>query len=209
MKEFYFSSLYISYGLLILALFFGIKRYFLLSNKEKWYLFYSFFLLLIEITTNVLIEIFNFKDTSFMYPIFIAGEFFILTGLYLKKLNFSNYWFVSVLTVTIGILLSSHYFTATNDYIKAVSNIIIICFAGYTLLQEIKSDKKENNFLSVDAFIFMYYSVSVFIFILQHQLTSLSEKSYFIILGANNILLIVFYSSLIYTFSRLKKQLIR
>lgn len=209
MKEFYFSSLYISYGLLILALFFGIKRYFLLSNKEKWYLYYSFFLLLIEITTNVLIEIFNFKDTSFMYPIFIAGEFFILTGLYLKKLNFSSYWFVSVLTVTIGILLSNHYFTATNDYIKAVSNIIIICFAGYTLLQEIKSEKKENNFLSVDAFIFMYYSVSVFIFILQHQLTSLSEKSYFVILGANNILLIVFYSSLIYTFSRLKKQLIR
>nr|WP_314498362.1 hypothetical protein [uncultured Chryseobacterium sp.] len=140
-----------------------------------------------------------------MYPIFIGGEFLILTTLYIKKLSLSDYWIVPASILTAGLLIINQCMTLTNDYIKVISNIIIICFAGYTLLQEIKSGKKANNFLSVDAFIFMYYSVSVFIFILQHQLTSLSEKTYFIILSTNNILLFIFYSSLIYTFLKLKK----
>ncbi len=205
MKSLYFISLYFSYGLLFFACLSGLRKYFLLGNKEKWYLYYCVFLLIIEIVTNTLIEVFGFKNTSFMYPIFIGGEFLILTTLYIKKLSLSDYWIVPASILTAGLLIINQCMTLTNDYIKVISNIIIICFAGYTLLQEIKSGKKANNFLSVDAFIFMYYSVSVFIFILQHQLTSLSEKTYFIILSTNNILLFIFYSSLIYTFLKLKK----
>lgn len=205
MKSLYFISLYISYGLLFFACLSGLRKYFLLGNKEKWYLYYCVFLLIIEIVTNTLIEVFGFKNTSFMYPIFIGGEFLILTTLYIKKLSLSDYWIVPASILTAWLLIINQCITLTNDYIKVISNFIIICFAGYTLLQEIKSGKRANNFLSVDAFIFMYYSVSVFIFILQHQLTSLSEKTYFIILSTNNILLFIFYSSLIYTFLKLKK----
>lgn len=205
MKSLYFISLYLSYGLLFFACLSGLRKYFLLGNKEKWYLYYCVFLLIIEIVTNTLIEVFGFKNTSFMYPIFIGGEFLILTTLYIKKLSLSDYWIVPASILTAGLLIINQCMTLTNDYIKVISNIIIICFAGYTLLQEIKSGKRANNFLSVDAFIFMYYSVSVFIFILQHQLTSLSEKTYFVILSTNNILLFIFYSSLIYTFLKLKK----
>lgn len=208
MKYLYFTSLYISYGLLVFAFISGFKKYLLLGNKEKWYLYYCAFLLLIEIATNTLIEVFGFKNTSFMYPIFIGGEFFILITLYIKKLSLSDWWLLPTAILTAGLLIINQCITLTNDYIKVISNIIIICFAGYTLLQEIKNEKKANHFLSVDAFIFMYYTVSVFIFVLQNQLTSLSENTYFIILSTNNMLLIVFYASLLYTFLRLKKNLL-
>jgi len=206
MKGFYIFSLYASYGLLSLAFVTGIIKYFRLSNKEKWYFFYCLFLFLIELTTNILIEFFGYKDTSFIYPIFIAGEFFILTSLFIKKLKFSDYWLIPILSLSVGLLITNQFFEVANDYLKAASNIIIMCLAGYTLLQEIKYNSKVNNFIVVDAFIFMYYTVSVFIFVLQNQLTSLSESTYFIILSINNMLLIVFYASLLYTFLRLKKN---
>lgn len=208
MKGFYIFSLYASYGLLLLAFVTGIIKYFRLSNKEKWYFFYCLFLFLIELTTNILIELFGYKNTSFIYPIFIAGEFFILTSLFIKKLKFSDYWLIPTLSLSVGLLITNQFFEVANDYIKAASNIIIMCLAGYTLLQEIKYNNKVNNFIVVDAFIFMYYTVSVFIFVLQNQLTSLSESTYFIILSTNNMLLIVFYASLLYTFLRLKKNLL-
>lgn len=204
MEDFYFISLYISYGLLVLACISGIIKYSFFGGKEKWYLYYCVFLLLIEIVTNILIEAFHYKNTSFLYPIFIAGEFFILTTLYIKKLKLSDYWMIPAFILASGLLIANQYFTLMNDYIKVISNIIIVCFAGYTLLQAIKSEKKANYFLLVDAFVFMYYSVSVFIFVLQHQLTSLSEKNYFIILSTNNVLLTIFYSSLIFAFLQLK-----
>ncbi|MBB4806288.1 hypothetical protein HNP38_001560 [Chryseobacterium defluvii] len=146
------------------------------------------------------------KNISFLYPLYIAGEFFILSFLYMKKHGLSGYWLIP-LSMAAVFLISAQYFgmTIDNDYAKVISNMIIVCFAGYTLLQEIKGSETVNRFLLVDACIFFYYSVSVFTFIVQHQLAVISQQNATLIWGINNLLSSVVYGALIYKLLRLKK----
>ena len=193
--------------LLLISFILGVFKYSVLRKEEKLYVYYIGFLLLIEAATNFLTTILDYKDTSFLYPIYIAGEFFLLTNLFIKKLNISKYGLIPILILTIGFLIVNQIFSTyfNNDVVKVTSNIIIVCFAGYTLLQQIKNGKSINRFTFVDACIFFYYSVSVFIFIIQHQIATLSEDDYYAILGTNNILSSILYGSFIYTFIKLKK----
>ncbi len=207
MAELYKAILFLNYALLLSVILLGAAKYSILNHKEKQYFHCIAFLFFIELLNLALPYIFRLNDTSFLYPLYISGEFFLLTGLFIRKLDWPRYvlWIVGALAA--GFMISKHGFDypANADIAKVVSNIIIICLSGFTLIREIKNTSAQNRFLLVDASIFFYYSVSVFIFIIQHQIANLSENDYYTILSANNILSSILYCSLLYTFFRLKK----
>lgn len=207
MAELYKAILFLNYGLLLSVIVLGAAKYHILNNKEKRYYHCIAFLFFIELINFVLPYVFRLNDTSFLYPVYIAGEFFLLTGLFIRKLNWPLYiqWFAALLAAGFMIMKYGFNWPANADIAKGVSNIIIICLSGYTLIREIKNASTQERFLWVDAGIFFYYSVSVFIFIIQHQIANLSENDYYTLFSANNILSSILYCSFLYTFTRLKK----
>ena len=207
MAELYKAILFLNYALLLSVILLGAAKYRILNHKEKQYFHCIAFLFFIELLNLALPYIFRLNDTSFLYPLYIAGEFFLLTGLFIRKLDWSRYVLLTVGVLAAGFMISKYGFNypANADIAKVVSNIIIICLSGFTLILEIKNTSAQNRFLLVDASIFFYYSVSVFIFIIQHQIANLSENDYYTILSANNILSSILYCSFLYTFFRLKK----
>lgn len=207
MAEFYKIFLFLNYGLLLTVVFLTFWKFNILAKKEKQYVYYIVFLFLIELISLVLAYFFEATDTSFLYPFYIAGEFLLLTGLFISKLNLPKIAFAISAIVTGAFLVIANIpkISFNNDAAKVVSNIIIICFAGFTLLRQIKNGKNLNRFTLIDACIFFYYSVSVFIFVVQRQIPNLSEDDYYLLLGTNNVLSGILYSSFIYTFLRLKK----
>ncbi|WP_079243015.1 hypothetical protein [Chryseobacterium indologenes] len=207
MAELYKAILFLNYALLLSVILLGAAKYRILNHKEKQYFHCIAFLFFIEMLNLALPYIFRLNDTSFLYPLYIAGEFFLLTGLFIRKLDWPRYVLWIVGTLATGFMISKYGFDypANADIAKVVSNIIIICLSGFTLIREIKNTSTQNRFLLVDASIFFYYSVSVFIFIIQHQIANLSENDYYTILSANNILSSILYCSFLYTFFRLKK----
>lgn len=207
MADLYKAILFLNYGLLLAVLGLGAMKYRILNPKEKQYFYCIAFLFFIELLNFVLPYVLRLNDTSFLYPFYIAGEFFLLTTLFIRKQAWPQYiWGVGG-AIAVGFMISKYGFDypANADIAKVISNIIIICLSGYTLINEIKNTSTQNRFLWVDASIFFYYSVSVFIFIIQHQIVNLSENSYYILYSANNIFSSILYCSLLYTFIRLKK----
>ncbi|RXM52762.1 MULTISPECIES: hypothetical protein [unclassified Chryseobacterium] len=207
MADLYKTILFLNYGLLLAVIVLGAAKYRILNYKEKQYFYCIAFLFFIELLNLALPYIFKLDDTSFLYPFYIAGEFFLLTGLFIRKLDWAKYLLGITAAIATGFMISKYGFNypANADIAKVVSNIIIICLSGTTLISEIKNTSAQNRFLWVDASIFFYYSVSVFIFIIQHQIANLSENNYYILFTANNILSSILYCSLLYTFIRLKK----
>ncbi|GEN66867.1 MULTISPECIES: hypothetical protein [Chryseobacterium] len=207
MADFYKAILFLNYGLLLSVILLGAGKYRILNNKEKQYFHCIAFLFFIELLNLILPYIFNLNDTSFLYPLYIAGEFFLLSVLFIRKLDWPKYFLGLVALVAAGFMISKYGFNYpfNADIAKVVSNIIIICLSGFTLIREIKDTSAQNRFLLTDASIFFYYSVSVFIFIVQHQIANLSEDDYYIIFSANNILSGILYCSFLYTFIKLKK----
>ncbi|MCC3216798.1 hypothetical protein LIV57_16150 [Chryseobacterium sp. X308] len=207
MAGLYKAILFLNYALLLSVILLGAAKYRILNHKEKQYFHCIAFLFFIELLNLALPYIFRLNDTSFLYPLYIAGEFFLLTGLFVRKLDWPKAVLWITGTLAAGFMISKYGFDypANADIAKVVSNIIIICLSGFTLIREIKNTSLQNRFLLVDASIFFYYSVSVFIFIVQHQIANLSENDYYTILSANNILSGILYCSFLYTFIRLKK----
>ncbi len=206
MADFYMYVLYLNYLLLFIAGLVGVFKFNILKKVEKQYFFYILFILLIEAINNILTRFFNFLDTSFLYPYYILGDFLLLTTLFIRKLNLSNYWLGCVFILAIAFLSNNLFFNIfSNDYGKVISNIIIVCFSGFVLLQEIRKGASNNRFVLLDASIFFYYSVSVFVFIIQEQIANLLEDDYYLILGINNLFSSFVYVLYIYTFLRLKK----
>ncbi|WP_326984955.1 hypothetical protein VUJ46_10630 [Chryseobacterium sp. MYb264] len=185
----------------------GGAKYSLLYKEEKQYNLYIVFLFIIEAITNILTQFFDFQDTSFLYPIYITGEFYLLTTLFARKLNLPKTVLYLIAFLSLAFLITKYSVDLPHnaDIVKVVSNIVIMCLSGFVLLQEIKGNKLKNRFLLVDAFVFFYYAVSVFIFIIQNQIANLNENDYYLLLGTNNILSGVLYCSIIYTFLKLKK----
>lgn len=207
MTDFFKAILFLNYGLLLSIIFLGAAKYRILNKKEKQYFHCIAFLFFIELLNLALPYIFNLNDTSFLYPLYIAGEFFLVTALFIRKLDLPKYCLGITALLAIAFMISNYVFKLpfNNDIVKVISNIIIICLSGFTLIREIKGASSQNRFLLVDACIFFYYSVSVFIFIIQHQIANLSENDYYIILSVNNILSSILYCSFLYTFIKLKK----
>ncbi|MDP9960072.1 hypothetical protein [Chryseobacterium lathyri] len=207
MTDFFKAILFLNYGLLLSIIFLGAAKYRILNAKEKQYFHCIAFLFFIELLNLALPYLFNFNDTSFLYPLYIAGEFSLITALFIRKLELPKYFLGITALLAAGFMISKYVFNYpfNSDIVKVISNIIIICLSGFTLIREIRGASTENRFLLVDACIFFYYSVSVFIFIIQHQIANLSENEYLIILSVNNILSSILYCSFLYTFIKLKK----
>ncbi|WP_185269573.1 hypothetical protein [Chryseobacterium bernardetii] len=207
MADLYKTILFLNYGLLLAVIVLGAIKYRILNLKEKQYFYCIAFLFFIELLNLALPYVFSLNDTSFLYPFYIAGEFFLLTGLFVRKLNWAKYLLGLGAVIAISFMISKYSFNypVNADIAKVVSNIIIICLSGVALINEIKKTSDQNRFLWVDASIFFYYSVSVFIFIIQHQIANLSENNYYILFSANNVFSSILYCSLIYTFIQLKK----
>ncbi|MDW9380187.1 hypothetical protein [Chryseobacterium sp. JV558] len=207
MAELYKAILFLNYALLLSVILLGAAKYRILNQKEKQYFYCIAFLFFIELLNLALPYVFRLNDTSFLYPLYIAGEFFLLTGLFIRKLDWPKYVLGITGVLAGGFMISKYGFDypSNADIAKVVSNIVIICLSGVTLIREIKNTSAQNRFILVDASIFFYYSVSVFIFIIQHQIAELSENDYYTILSANNILSSILYCSFLYTFIKLKK----
>ncbi|MDN5396828.1 MAG: hypothetical protein L0G05_09890, partial [Chryseobacterium sp.] len=180
MTDFFKAILFLNYGLLLSIILLGAAKYRILNNKEKQYFHCIAFLFFIELLNLVLPYIFNLNDTSFLYPLYIAGEFFLITALFIRKLELPKYliWVTALLATIFMVSKYIYDYPFNSDIVKVVSNIIIICLSGFALIREIKGVSVPNRFLLADACIFFYYSVSVFIFIIQHQIANLSENDY-------------------------------
>ena len=158
---------------------------------------------MIETVVKLCLYVFNLKDVNFVFPFYVAGELLLLGILYIRKLNMSVYWYIPVALLAALFFIDSQ--MLTNDVKKVISNIVVICFAGYALLTVIKSSKINDRFILADSFIFVYYALSVFLFFLLRQLSDLGKEEANMIWSINNILSSFLYVSIIYTFLKLKK----
>lgn len=209
MQLFFDSTVLIARFLLLVAIILAMIKYKLISKDEKWYLFYLILVFFIEyISLTVAIFKINGGSNRFLYPIYIAGEFFTITGIFIKKLKLSSYSFIITGLLSLFFLVAESIliqYQYNNDYSKAISNIIMVCLIGYSLIQDIKNVKSKGVFQDVDKMFFLYFTVSIFIFVLQQQLMSLPIDYFSALWMINNILTCVVYSFFIYTFLKLKK----
>lgn len=207
MVEFYKTFLFINYGLLVALIFLIFWKFTILNRKEKQYTYYIVFLFLIEFCSFTLPYILESDDTSFLYHFFIAGEFWLLTGLFIRKLNLNKFFLILSGLLSIGFLFVIYGLKISFNYdlAKIISNLAIICLVATFLIQQIKSGKNIDRFILVDASIFFYYSVSVLIFVVLSQFVNLSTESVYLIMGVNNVLSTFLYCSIVYTFLKLKK----
>ncbi|PZU86698.1 MAG: hypothetical protein DI529_08240 [Chryseobacterium sp.] len=206
MEQFYKISGIISVLLLTIALLVSIIKYNSLTKNEKWYMYYIIFIFLIELNSYVILPLLNIKSNAFLYPVYIAGEFFTITGIFIKKLNFNKFYFLITGLLSLSFLFVDKIFIQyNNDYSKAISNIIIISLIGYSLIQDIKNVKAKSPFQLIDKMYFLYFTVSIFIFMLQHQLIEFPYEYFSAIWVINNLMVCILYSLFIKTFLQLKK----
>lgn len=209
MQFFFDSTVILSRVLLLVAIILAVIKYKLISKNERWYILYLILVFFIEYTSLALATFqINGGNNRFLYPVYIAGEFFAISGIFIRKLNLSHYYFIvsgliSVFFLTADRLLIEHQYN--NDYSKAASNLIMVCMIGFALLQDIKKIKNRSIFQDVDKVFFLYFAVSIFIFILQEQMMSLPLEYFSAIWMINNILTCVVYSFFIKSFLKLKK----
>lgn len=199
---------HLSVVLLFAALIVGIVKLKSFTKNEKWYLYYVILIFFIESNSYVFIPLLGLKSNIFLYPIYIAGEFFTITGIFIKKLNINKYAFL--VTGLLSLLFSSAdrlfiQYQYNNDYSKSISNIIMISLIGYSLIQDIKNVKTNSPFQLNDKMFFLYFTVSIFMFLVQNQLIYLSKDYFATVWVINNFLLCIIYSLLIKTFLSLKK----
>ncbi|GAA5086941.1 hypothetical protein GCM10023210_09340 [Chryseobacterium ginsengisoli] len=201
--DIYQVILYLNNSLLVICTLIGILKYKVFRNTEKWYVYYIIFLFLIEATGRISINLFNAKDLNFLFPYYVSGDFLILGILFIRKLALRWYWYIPVVILAGFFLLDTG--IIGNEIKKVISNIVVICFAGYALLMEIKNTKIDDRFMAVDSLIFLYYGLSVFLFFLLRQLADFGREEAGMIWSINNILCSFLYISIIYTFLKLKK----
>lgn len=204
MKNFYNISTNLSYLVLATATVIGIKKRKFLINYEKGYLIYLLFVCCIEIASNIFVELLGYQDTSFLYKIYIVGSFSILSLLYTKKLKLPHWLQWSMIGLAGTYYISQFFFEMSPDFIKAYSTLITIGLIGASLLVEIKKTNRNNRFIFVDACLFSYNIVSVFLFIILSQI-QLSYDTFYAIWSVNNLLTGILYFSFIKNFSQLKK----
>lgn len=206
---FYYGATILTLSILGLSVLFGCLKFSLFSKEQKWYLFFLIFVFGIELTSNLLIEL--GRKNMLVYPFYISGEFFLLSGLFIVGLKLPrNMFFIAGI---ISALLFAEAFTlwlldrnTASGYGKAVSHLIIICLSGYYLIRALKvfTREKQNRFLLIYACLFLYYMVSLFLFLLLNQLSTTTMLNASIVWGINNMLSSVLYGASLYTFLKFK-----
>lgn len=208
MEQFYLISGFVSVILLTIALIIVTIKYNMLTQNEKWYSYYIIFIFFIEFMSYIVFPLLKITSNAFFYPVYIAGEFFIVTGIFIKKLNLGKNTFIFTGLLSIFFLRADRIlenYQYNNDYSKAISNIIIVILIGYSLIQDIKNVKSKSRFQLIDKMFFLYFIVSIFIFMLQHQLVELPLEYFSAVWVINNLMVCILYALLIKTFLQLKK----
>ncbi|WP_375578693.1 hypothetical protein ABWH96_16930 [Marivirga tractuosa] len=207
MNNYILSSIIFSYSLLITAFVYGVTNEKMRNNElSKEYLIYLGFILVIETVNHFLITILEIKNTHFLYPLYFAGEFLILMSLCFKELKATKKWKIIMGVVasyifieTTVLWLFNH--DASTGYAKIISHLIIICLVAILLIKYIKEVEKNDPRWFIYGALFLYYSISLFLFLLMSQLTEQNINIWII----NNILSSLLYGSFIYTFYKLIK----
>ena len=164
------------------------------------------FILGIEFISKFSIYILESETTQFLYPFYVTGEFFILISLFLIELKATKKWqiitrliacYIFIETTTLWFMNND----STTGYAKIISHLTIICLAAIFLIKNFKELEKDNPLSIIYTTLFLYYGVSLFLFLLMNQLTEINISIWII----NNILSSILYGSSIYTFYKLNK----
>ena len=207
MTDFFYISVTLSCCLLIIAFTFGMYNKKLRAQKRmKWHFAYLGFILGIEMITLFSIYIIESENTSFTYPFYVAGEFFILSQILFPPLHSSKKWQLCFGLISIVLFLEASFLWFNNDFFttgigKIFSHLTIICLLAMLLIKNLKNLEKNNPLSIIYTTLFLYYGVSLFLFLLMDQLT----KNNIMIWTMNNILSSILYGSYIYTFYKLRK----
>lgn len=199
---------HLSVLLLFIALISGLIKTKLMTKNEKWYIYYIIFIFFIEFNSYVVIPLSGIKSNIFLYPIYIAGEFFTVTGIFIKKLKINKIYFIATGLLSLFFLTADRtliQYEYNNDYSKAISNLLMISLIGYSLIQDIKNIKTKSPFQLNDKMLFLYFTVSIFMFLFQNQLIYLSKDYFATVWVINNFLVCILYILFIKTFLQLKK----
>ncbi len=192
---------------MLVAFLLGISNKQLRSGRQsKWYLSYLGFFICIELITEILILGFDNQNTSFIYPFYIAGEFFILSNLLFRPLQSSKKWHFIIGIISLILFSEAAILWFNNEFFtpsigKVFSHLTIISIAAYLLIKKLKELESYDLFLIIYGALFLYYVVSLFLFLLVNQLT----RDNIVIWTMNNLLSSVLYGTSIYTFYRFKK----
>lgn len=205
-----YSFTYIS---LIILTVLSVTKYKQIGENEKWYCYYIIFIFFVELFSYVLpLSYFSrytkLTSNAFLYPVYIAGEFFTVTGIFIKKLDLSKYTFVMTGLLSFFFLTADRFFVHyqyNNDYSKAASNILMITFIGYSLIQDIKNLRERSPFQLVDKMFFLYFTVSIFIFMFLNQLIAFPIAYFYSLWIINNLMSCILYCLFIKTFLKLKR----
>lgn len=203
--QFYYGSLILSNCLLVLSVLIGIWKRSTLGTKEKWFLGYLGYMMVIELVAKLLIFVLEVRSTYAIYPFYISGEFLLLSFMFMAELEASRKWYLGCILAGMLIftkaMLGDSGGQTINNIDKICSHLAIICLAGYSLLKGLKQFKKENRLLPIYGCLFLYYALSLFLFLLLNQLSHLAHADAYIIWGMNNILSATLYGTSIYIFS--------
>ena len=207
MTDFFYTSVILSCCLLITAFIYGITNRQIRNNElSKRHIIYLGFILGIEFISKFSIYILESDTTQFLYPFYVTGEFFLLISLFLKELRTSKKVAVIKWLMTSYIFIETTILwfmknDATTGYAKIISHLTIICLLAMLLIKNLKELEKNNPLSIIYTTLFLYYGVSLFLFLLMSQLTAMNINIWII----NNILSSILYGSSIYTFYKLRK----
>ena len=207
MTDYFYASVILSYCLLITAFIYGSNSKQIRNNElSKWVVIYLGFILVIEAINYFSITVLGTKTTHYLYPLYFVGEFLILMSLCLKGLKATKKWKIITRLVAGYIFIEptilwfiNH--DASTGYAKIISHLIIICLLAILLIKNLKELEKNNPLSIIYTTLFLYYGVSLFLFLLMNQLTEINISIWII----NNILSSLLYGSSIYAFYKLKK----
>jgi hypothetical protein len=200
----------LSLVLLIIAIVVGTTYYSSLKKEQKWFYFYLVFAGVIELSTKLLALF--WIDNLFVFPIYVCGEFIILTIMFFIGLNIPIKWFylaalLPILILTESFILNTNFFLFNIEISKTISHLTIIIFSCYSLIKSLRNIdlKQKNKFLPVYAGLFFYYTISIILFLLLNQLADISLEDASVIWGLNNVFSSILYGISTYTFLQLKK----
>lgn len=207
MNNYILTSIIFSYSLLITAFVYGITNEKIRNNElSNGYIIFLGFILGIEIISIFSIYILESENTQYFYPFYVTGEFLILMSLCLAELKATKKWKLATGLVASYIFIETTILWFINEdastgYAKIISHLIIICLVAVLLIKNIRETEKNDPRWFIYGALFLYYSVSLFLFLLMNQLTEQSINIWII----NNILSSILYGSFIYTFYSLIK----
>lgn len=208
-KIFYNIFTILAFCLLILSFLLGVLSFKTIRKEQRMFLYYLSFILIIEIITKILVLL--KEDNWFLYPFYISGEFFILISMLFLELNIPSKIRILIGVLSILIFYEAIVLWLANENMsssigKIVSHITIVCFLGFSLIKSIRVNNIENRSLSLFIYssLLLYYSVSLFHFLLMSQLTEISKDTAYIIWGTKNIFTCILYGISAYVFFKLR-----